>query len=334
MKKERFYLIDLFKIISSICIVMIHTIATGGRVGTFYTFLGKIIYGFPVPFFFVCSGFLLGEKVLKKKDDNKKIFLDYIKRLLIPLCFWCFISMFFVFDFKSNFLNLSFWLEIIWRFIVSPWCAMWYVMGLIIAIIIIYPFLKKEKWKWLFTLSIILFFIGLLGGNYYFIIENTTLAKPLLWYYKIFLTMCNGIFYGLPFVSCGFFIAYYKQKKTINYSYVFPFTIISFITLIIEVYLLENKSFLEISTLYISSIIFIPSTVLYLTKFKANKPNFSLLCKYSVGIYFMHQFINYVYKYFTDLVGIKLFLVVFATTLILLTILYKINNKYINKVIT
>ena len=144
MKKDRYYLIDLFKFLGAIAIVMTHTIATGGRTGLFYTFLSKVVYGLPVPFFFVCSGFLIGNKILKKDSDLKIIVISYIKRLIIPLCFWCFISQFFVFDFLGNYSNLSFWIRIVQEFFFLPWCAMWYVMGLIVAMIIIYPFAKNN----------------------------------------------------------------------------------------------------------------------------------------------------------------------------------------------
>lgn len=333
MKKERYYLIDLFKFLAAICIVMIHTIATGGREGIIYTFLGEVIYGIPVPFFFVCSGFLLGEKIIVKKSNVKETVKNYVKRLIIPLIFWCLISSFFVFDF-SKALSVSFWLDFFQKFFFSSWCAMWYVMGLIVAIILMYPFIKRGKYRLLITIGIILFFIGLLSGNYYFIIKDTFMESVFSSYDKIFLTTRNGLFYGLPFVSFGFYLAYYKSIKEINYSHVLVTIIISFIVLVAEAFLLENKISGETSNMYISTIVLIPMLVLYLSKYKKEKPDWSSLGKYSVGIYFTHQFINYVYKYFTNLVGIKLFFVVLITSFVLLFVLYKINNKYINKIIS
>ena len=333
MKRERYYLIDLFKFLSAICIVMIHTIATGGREGIIYTFIGKVIYGIPVPFFFVCSGFLLGEKIIVKKSDVKETTKNYIKRLIIPLVFWCLISSFFVFDF-SKALSASFWLDFFQKFFFSSWCAMWYVMGLIVAIILMYPFIKKGKYRLLIIIGIILFFIGLLSGNYYFIIKDTFMENVFASYDKIFLTTRNGVFYGLPFVSLGFYIAYYKSRKEVNYARILTMIIISFIVLVAEAFLLESKISGESSNMFISTIILIPMVVLYLSKYKKEKPDWSSLGKYSVGIYFTHQFINYVYKHFTGLVGIKLFFLVIITSLVSLFVLYKINNKYINKVIS
>lgn len=335
MKKERFYLIDLFKLLGAICIVMIHTIATGGREGILYDFLGKVIYGLPVPFFFVCSGFLFGNKILKKDSDLKEITKKYLKRLLIPLVFWCLISSFFVFDFRSNYQNISFWMTFFQRFLFSPWCAMWYVMGLIVAIGIMYWFIKKDKVKYLVYLVPLLYVFALLCGNYYFIIQNTFIANIINEYETIFLTSRNGLFYGLPFVTTGYLIAL-KRRQTpkINYNKYLIIAIVSFITLVIEVMILKKQVFLEESTLYISSLILIPSFVFYLTKFNNSQVDLSLMGKYSVGIYFVHQFINYVYKNTLGFVGIKLFIVVLSTSLLLLFILYKINNKYINKVIS
>lgn len=334
MKKDRYYLIDLFKLLGAVAIVATHTIATGGRVGVFYTFLSKIIYGLPVPFFFVCSGFLLGSKLLKKDSDLKNTIISYIKRLIIPLCFWCFISQFFLYDFIGGYNSLNFWIKLLQNFFFSPWSAMWYVMGLIIAIIIICPFIKKGKYKELIILSLIMYLVSLFFGNYYFLIKSDTISSLFSTYKSIFLTTRNGLFYGLPFTSFGVFIAYLKAKKSINYNKVLTIVIVSFITLLLEVFILEKKEVFESSSLYLSNIILIPSFILYLSKFKASKPDLSKLGKYSVGIYFTHQCINYIYKCFTNLVGIKLFFAVIMTSLILLTILYKINNKYINKVIS
>ena len=334
MTKNRYYLIDLFKFIGAIIIVSIHTIATGGRVGTFYTFLSKVVYGLPVPFFYVCSGFLLGNKFLKKDTVIRDTTINYIKRLIIPLCFWCFVSQFFLYDFIGNYSKCSFWLELIQNFFFSPWSAMWYVMGLIVAVIIMYPFVKKKKYNALIIVSMILFLIGLLSGNYYFLVKDTFISDGFKFYEKIFLTTRNGLFYGLPFTAFGYYLAYLKNDKKINYQKVLIVVIISFITLLMEVFLLEKKEVLENSSLYLSSIVLVPSFVLYLSKYFSDKPNLSILGKYSVGIYFTHQCINYIYKSFTSLVGIKLFFAVIITSTILLTILYKINNKYINKVIS
>lgn len=334
MKKDRYYLIDLFKFIGAIAIVATHTIATAGRTGPFYTFLSKIIYGLPVPFFFVCSGFLFGSKVLKKDNNLNVTVKNYIKRLIIPLCFWCFVSQFFLYDFIGNYSSISFWIELIQNFIFSPWSAMWYVMGLIVAIIIIYPFIKKGKYKELIIISLVMYLVSLLFGNYYFLIKNDTITNIFSTYKNIFLTTRNGLFYGLPFTSFGVLIAYFKTKKEINYQRVLSIVILSFITLLMEIFLLEKKEVFESSSLYLSNVILIPCFVLYLSKYKASKPDLTILGKYSVGIYFTHQCINYIYKDFTNLVGIKLFFVVITTSVILLTILYKIDNKYINKVIS
>ncbi len=334
MKKDRYYLIDLFKLLGAISIVATHTIATGGRTGVFYTLLSKIVYGLPVPFFFVCSGFLLGSKLLKKDTVIKDTITSYIKRLIIPLCFWCFVSQFFLYDFIGGYNNVNFWITLVQNFFFSPWSAMWYVMGLIIAIIIIYPFIKKKKFKELIILSLVMYLVSLLFGNYYFLIKNDTVTNIFTVYKRIFLTTRNGLFYGLPFTSFGILIAYLKTKKDINYNKVLMITIVSFITLLFEIFMLEKKEVFEVSSLYISNIFLVPSFVLYLSKYKASIPDLSKLGKYSVGIYFTHQCINYIYKTFTSLVGIKLFCAVIMTSLVILTVLYKLNNKHINKVIS
>ena len=84
-------------------------------------------------------------------------------------------------------------------------------------------------------------------------------------------------------------------------------------------------------------LIVIPSLTLLLlqfnTKFKTNK-----LRNYSTGIFFMHSFICYLLNMILKFININIssklfFVIVLFIVLITLTILYKVNNKYINKVI-
>ncbi|MBP5684105.1 MAG: acyltransferase family protein, partial [Bacilli bacterium] len=194
MKKERYYLIDLFKLLGAILVVCIHTIATGGRVGILYSFISKILYGLPVPFFFVCSGFFIGNKILKEPNNIKTNTIKYIKRLIVPFIFWCLISSVFVFDFIGGYKSIHFWIEFFQKLFFSPWSAMWYVSSLIIAILILYLFIKHKKIKELIIFSIIMYIFSLICGNYHFLIKNTFLINIINNYKKIFITTRNGLF--------------------------------------------------------------------------------------------------------------------------------------------
>ena len=83
----RLYYIDLLRIISAFCVVLLHSSAYGTQNYTGECFDGFVLMNsftrFAVPIFFMCSGAVILDGDYRFEDVYKRI-----KRILFPLSFW------------------------------------------------------------------------------------------------------------------------------------------------------------------------------------------------------------------------------------------------------
>lgn len=333
--KKNYSLIDIFKLIFAIGIVAIHcNIFDNNGMISWLTLHG--IFRLGVPFFFCVSGFLLYEKLLNTENDKEYI-KKYIKRLFIPLIFWLIINIpIKLFEYKSNGILLIV-IKLFRLLIFYPWGAMWYVLALIVSILLVYPLYKRDKLKLAVIIGSILYIFALLCNNYYFIIENTFVQKIVDIYLFITTSARNGIFEGFYFVSVGIYINKMIYDKKINNKTNLIVLIFSYILLILEIILIKNYNHKDDHSLFVMYIILIPSLIVFLQKYSL-KMNTKILRNYSSGIYFCHRFILGVITICSSILNIKLsslfiFFITMTIIILLLSILYKIDNKYINKVI-
>lgn len=234
MALERNYAFDYFKFFAIFSVVCIHTKFLEGFSfigGTDAFFIIDVFTRFAVPFFFMVSGFLIGQK-----ND-----LLYLKRYLINtiknLMTW--VLFFFVYDICTNllilkrsgnsrnilnFLNDFFnWKTIIYG---PPGTAhhLWYLVVLIWSIIIIYVAIKIKKNNYLLTISFILNLIGVFGQAY----------SPI---FNISLQTRDALFFGLFYVLSGYIIGQKHDvvekniKKISNKIYVLLFAVFSLTSL-------------------------------------------------------------------------------------------------------
>ena len=70
-KKENYQLIDIFKFIGAIFVVMIHTNIMSDVNNNIQWYVMNVILRIAVPFFFIASGFLFGKKYLENKNKLK-----------------------------------------------------------------------------------------------------------------------------------------------------------------------------------------------------------------------------------------------------------------------
>ena len=331
--KENYAYIDYLKLFFCICVIGIHAQIFYNFDNTFDYVLFHSVFRSAVPFFFVASTFFLGLK-LKNKDlkDKNKIINKYLIRLIIPYIFWMVVSSFKVISMLEGSI-LTKIIKLIRVALFNPWSALWYIWALIVFLIIykilINVFKDKFNINVLLIISLVLYLIALLCNNYYFLIENTFMNKIINTYMNIFITPRNGVLISI-FMVLGLKLSDIKDMFN-NKNKLIISSIILFIILVIETLLIRNNSFLDDRSLYITFIAFIPVLFILFTKFKSNK-NTTLIRNLSTGLYFMHC---------PTLMLLKLFLVneyilfisVIAIDTIILLVLYKINNKYINYVI-
>lgn len=338
--KKQYSMIDILKVFFAICVVGIHTEILQNPDSKFQWILFHGVFRLAVPFFFVCSGFFLGLKIYKNNDTKTGMIeiKKYIKRLFIPFTFWIIVGLPHEIHELSNDNNFFIiFLKLIRKIVFYPWGALWYILAVIIALIIIIPFYKRNKIEYCIIIGGLLYCFALLCNNYYFLIEKSFLGRVIDLYLKVFISARNGVFVGLLFVSIGIYIAKIQLFKEENHikKHTILF-IVSYVLLIMEIILIRDYSHKDDHSLFIALTVLIPELLILATKIKTNN-NTKLLRNYSSGLYFIHRpVINLYTEVLNATMNMNsyiLFGIVLTTSIIVLTICYKIDNKYLNKVI-
>ena len=259
MNEKKYNSIDIVKFIAALLVIMIHIplVDDSHNIIFYYfkLFTSHSISRIAVPFFFICSGFFLYKKtvnVFSLKPSKK-----YLKRILFLYLFWSLIYL--ISDIKELINDPASLLTHIQKFIlVTDTRYLWYLHGLIIAVVLtsLLLYLKVKPRKILF-ISSLFYIVGLLGSSYYGIlfknIEEFILIK---WYYNVFESTRNGLFFGFFFVSLGMNIAYKDINLSKNKTTIF--LVISLILLLFETFMI---SYFEISNMYDIQIFLIPTTL-------------------------------------------------------------------------
>lgn len=335
--KKSYYLIDIFKIIFAFCVVSIHTEMFQDNINIVQYILNHALFRLAVPFFFVCSGYFLGCKINKTDNiiEKKAIIKKYIVRLSIMFGFWLLIGLpRQVYDLRdmSGSLIIK---TLIKKTIFYPWGALWYILAVIVSVVIMIPFIKKNKIKIAVILGIALYFFALICNNYYFLVENTFIEVIVNKYMQLCISARNGIFVGLLFVSIGIWLS--ENINKIKLSKAITVFVISYFILLIEIFIVYGKKTLDDNALFISFITLIPSMLTILLMCSKNAKvnwNTEVLRNYSTGIYLMHRpILDVLYLANINLNCYESFIIVITLSLLMLTILYKVDNKYINCVI-
>lgn len=197
--------IDLFKFISAILILLLH-IPPVYEGGYFYIFIRQILTVIAVPFFFAASGFLAVKKLSATLKGGaysaiKRPYLLYIKWSLIylPLALLSLRNLSIsgiIFTYIRNFL-----LE-------GSYLTIWYLNALAFAFLFYFLLLKKVSALQCVYISVPLYIVGCLLSSYNQLFVSFPIGQALSdGYYTVFETTKNGLFFGLPFVAIGGFIA-------------------------------------------------------------------------------------------------------------------------------
>jgi len=344
MKKENIIdnkIIDILKLFFSICVVAIHTGIFDDRNSLTQYFIFQSIFRLAVPFFFVCSGYFIGLKLFDKKEklEGKIIIKKQLSRLKYPLIFWMIIGLPIQIYFLRDNSLVYIALKLTQKILFYPWNAFWYVLALIVALFIILQFYKKNKLELCFKISCFLYCFALICNNYYFVIENTFIQSFVDKYMYIFISARNGLFVGLFFVTAGILLAkkslshIFDKKKNILMLIVF------YSLFLLEIFFIRNKSYLDDSSLFLL-ILPVVIEIIICSSFINLKIDTKKIRNYSTGLYFVHATIRDIIKIlFETFYGIEinssitLFLLTLVISFILVTILFKINNEKINKII-
>lgn len=342
VKQQRVIYADVLRIISMIAVIILHVatskmnlVEIAGAEWQIFNFFDSICR-WCVPIFVMVSGMFFLEN--KKKIDIRKLYMKYIKKILIMLLIWNFLYAILPWIYRGNFEVKEFIKDLV----LGP-MHMWFLY-MIIALYMITPFLRKivENDK-LVKYFLILWFVFAVVLRTVIEIFSVDLLKEIL-YEKMYINFVLG--YTGYFVL-GYFLKKHEFSKKINIL-VYVLGIIGFLVTILGTYISsigQEKTYLEFyqnltpNVLAMSVAIFILCKNVFSNKeLKTKTINLiNKLSRYSLGIYLVHVLVisvltklNIDVLRFNPFIGVILIsAIVFLFSYIISAVLNKI--KFINK---
>lgn len=332
--------IDLTKFICSLFVIMIHVAPFGVQnSNNVYYLLNFVLMQYlgrlAVPFFFVCNGYFLFRKI-NFANVNFDIIKSRVIKATMLYIIWSAIY------FPINLIDIikdekgiiHGCLEYIRNFLFrGSYVQLWYINGLIVALVIIAICLKVNlKPKTIFLISLFLYLIGLLDDSYYGIMNcSPLLSKVFDVYNYFFVTTRNGVFIGFFFVSLGMLISINKPQITRKRSIIL--FLMSMVFMFVETFLLKYYS---IARYYDKCIFLIPS-VYFLFNLSSSIELFDSEKCFTLGtmsrlIYYGHLWVNFVVSQLFDYLQEYLnatplrFLLVVTITMGISLIVIKLSN--------
>lgn len=311
IKKIQYQNLDLFRYLFAIIIIILHLRPFIDVSSELDLVFNNIISRICVPFFFVISGYFTAKKDVHDPNYIKK----YIKSMLPLYLFWSMlylpIFITFVIEYFPVGLTYLHFDELPIYFIIplvilaipltmiitllysGVYYHLWYFPALFLSLYVL------DKWKKRFTLKsllIISFILLLLGATEtYFGIFPLNIQNILSYYYDLFFTTRNFLFFGLFYVVFGYFIG---KKKEIYSQYTFLKFSLSFVLLISEALFLQTIDRLD-SNILLSSIPFVYylfTTLLYTNPLIAYKGKVPLRTLYKY-YYLIHPMVIFAFQF-------------------------------------
>lgn len=181
--------------------------------------IGAWLSNLAVPVFFIIAGFFLFGKVEREKpEENRAVVLRYCRRILKLYVLWSILYL------PIDYINWSHgedksikraaFTYVQSFFFCSTTVQLWYLPALLVSCVLVWLGYQKGVRIWqLLVVGGICFIMGCIGDNWYFNQQLPMKLQQLLSVYaRIFMTMRNGIFYGLFFVAVGLWFAKRKPK--------------------------------------------------------------------------------------------------------------------------
>lgn len=215
MDKKAYIGIDYFRIIAALLIIAIHIspLSIYSETGDFI--FTRIIARVAVPFFLMTSGFFL----ISRYNDNTEKLKTFVKNSL--MIYGAAIVIYIPINIYNHYFSMDNLLpNIIKDFVFDgTMYHLWYLPASIIGAGIAWYLVKKMGMKGSFTVSGILYIIGMLGDSYYGFVEKIPFLKTM--YEAIFEVSDytrNGIFFAPVFLILGGIIAETSEKMSVKKS--------------------------------------------------------------------------------------------------------------------
>lgn len=334
--KKYFSSIDIVKYLCAIMIVDSHVRLINIENSFLFDLFRFALY------FFSCSYGYFFIKNIKNKKEN--VLVKSIKRLCTPLMFW--IIIYFFINLYNEVLagNQSFIEFIKYQFISifinGVGFHLWFLVAIIINSIIVYYSYKNNKLKPLYYVCIVLFIIGLLGSYYYQIGNNIPLINSLI-NSKYFTTLCRLILHGLPCFVMGVYIEEHDELYSkISNKKLISLSLISLIACLIEIYVVINYTTTITNICSLGLFIFTFIVFILLKNNPTDKyENIAKPLKYiSTFMYYSHPLFRTVLAsllmriFMVELNSLLMSIIVVILCTVFGYILYRIDNKYINRI--
>ncbi len=319
--------VDIVKFLFCLCVIAIHTNALANFPTSIAYMAEKAVFRLAVPYFFCASGFFWGRKFysdVPKANTLKTFVLRLLKPLLV------FESLRIIINIISDIiLNEQIdWIYILQRILFQPDGSLWYIQATIVAILWMYPILKRKMFKSAIICTVLLYISGLLCNSYYFVICNTPIQSIVETYMSFFMTARNGIFLAPIFLLSGVLIS---QRKIPSVKKCLLFIIPLFVILAGEVVLIHTIGFsMDDRAYYLMQPLLVPLLFCLTLQFPHIK-NINVAVKlrnYSSGMYFLHDSLIIPILTLLGLVkGMSLFLLTSVLCFLICTIFYKSKKE-------
>lgn len=258
--------LDILKYICSILILILHLRPFLNYSDQLDLTFNNIITRICVPVFFVITGYF----VALKERENPNYIKEYIKKMIPLYLIWSLFYLpviigyaimnfsvvesylsIFPFSYPVIILILLLLLPIIFLVVLvysGIYYHLWYFPAVMLSLFVLSKWKKKFKVSYLLIIS---FFLLLFGATEtYFGVLPSSIQQLLTYYYNIFFTTRNFLFFGLFYVVLGYFM---QTKKEPYSKFCFEKLAVSIIFLIFEVLLLQGTGRLN-SNILISCI--------------------------------------------------------------------------------
>ena len=306
INKLNYQNLNILKYISSILIIILHLRPFLNYSNELDLAFNNIITRICVPIFFIITGYF----VAKKEKVNENYIKEYIRKtiplyfvwslLYIPVIIGTIIKYLPIINEYISKINITLPFLIILSIILLPiivlvalcytgvYYHLWYFPAIIFSLIVLKKWKQKFNIKYLLIISFILLLFG--ATETYYGVLPLSIKRTLSYYYNIFFTTRNFLFFGLFYVVLGYYVG---TKEKAYSKYCFLKLIVSFFLLTFEAILLHDTDRLNsnilLSCIPLTYYLFI--SAIYITN--SVKLNFQF-GTYSKYYYLIHPMVIFV----------------------------------------
>ncbi len=324
--------IDIFRYFCSLLVVLIHAHPFADINFNADYIVSTILPRIGVPFFFAVAGFFY----IQKLESNLKVFIPYIKRLLQTYFIWTLI--YYAIDFFSwGYGQLKGFIVTgtINFLIKGSYYHFWFFPAIIFCVCFTTLLFKLKLNKIIIPLSIILYIIGCLGCSYFQVTSNLPILGVL--YNSEYFTLIRRIFLmGFPFFVSGYAVYKIKNKilNKLSNTKLLTAVVLSVILWLAEIYAVLK---LGLSANIIITFALYPMVIITLMYLLKNPlPQCQKLagkCRCLANFtYYSHPLALLVLNNF-NMPKLVIFFITVIIIFILGSIIYKINNRYLNYIV-